>query len=220
MIVCKHISKTFSTHTKALQDVSIHIKKGEYVALIEKSGSGKSTMLNIIGLIDTPTEGEVYINGKMVCKTTEKEKAGIRNSEMGYVFQSFFLEKAYTVYKNVEMPLIIADVPKKERKKLVQESLDKVGLLHKEKELAKNLSGGEQQRVSIARALVNNPNIILADEPCGNLDSENTENIMRIFEELNRDGKTIVLVTHSKEEADRAGRKIALKDGRIIDNEV
>ena len=220
MIVCKNISKVFGAHTKALQNVSINIKEGEYVALVGKSGSGKSTMLNIIGLIDIPTEGEVYLNSKPVCNMKEKEKAKIRNIEIGYVFQSFYLEKAYPVYKNVEMPLLIANVSKKERKKRVEEALEKVGLLHKKNEIAKNLSDGEQQRVSIARALVNNPEIILADEPCGNLDSENTENIMHILEKLNKEGKTIVLVTHSKEEAERARRKITLKDGRIIENEI
>lgn len=219
MICCKHLMKRYSEHVCALSDVSIKIENGEYVSITGKSGSGKSTLLNIMGLIDIPTSGEIYLNGKDMNSTSEVKKAEIRNKEIGYIFQSFYLEGAYTVYKNVEMPLLIAGVNSKERKQRVIECLDKVGMGHKIKELAKNLSGGEQQRISIARALANHPNIILADEPCGNLDSENTQNIMCILEELNKMGKTVVLVTHSMEEANRAGRKIIMKDGTIVKDE-
>lgn len=219
MIKCEKVSKCFSNHTKAVQEVSFQVKDGEFVALVGKSGSGKSTLLNMIGLTEPPTEGHVFLDDVDIWRATEKEQAYMRNQKLGYIFQSFFLENAYTVYKNVEIPLLIANVPAKQRRERILTCLDKVGLLHKEKELARNLSGGEQQRVSIARALVNNPDILLADEPCGNLDSENTTNIMLILSQLHKEGKTILLVTHSGEEADYAERKIMLKDGRVVNDE-
>ena len=184
-----------------------------------KSGSGKSTLLNCLGLIDTPNEGTIIIDGEKVSALSQKEKADIRCKKIGYIFQNFFLEEHYSVERNVELPLIITGLHKKERKKRITNCLECVGMTHKRKQLAKNLSGGEKQRVCIARALSNQPEILLADEPCGNLDSENTNNIMKILTQLHQEGKTIVLVTHSLEEAEYADRKILMKDGMNIENE-
>ncbi|MBQ3600598.1 MAG: ABC transporter ATP-binding protein [Lachnospiraceae bacterium] len=219
IINCRHLTKIYAPDTHALNDVSLKINKGEYISITGKSGSGKSMLLNIIGLLEAPTDGELYVGETLVHNMKESQLTTIRNQEIGYIFQSFFLDGAYSVYKNVEMPLLIAGVKRRERKERVLECLHKVDLLDKIHTQAKNLSGGQQQRVSIARALVNTPNIILADEPCGNLDSQNTENIMKIFDTLHREGKTIILVTHSQEEADRAYRKIQMKDGKIITDE-
>lgn len=202
-----------------MKSIQLHIKKGEFVAVIGKSGSGKSTLLNCLGLIDTPNEGRIFIDGEEVSSLSPKEKAEIRCKKIGYIFQNFFLEEHYSVERNVELPLIIAGIHKKERKRRITDCLECVGMTHKRKQLAKNLSGGEKQRVCIARALSNQPEILLADEPCGNLDSENTNNIMKILTQLHQEGKTIVLVTHSPEEAEYADRKILMKDGMNIENE-
>lgn len=202
-----------------MKSINLHIEKGEFVAVIGKSGSGKSTLLNCLGLIDTPQEGTIFIEKEKVSGMSQKEKADIRCKKIGYIFQNFFLEEHYSVERNVELPLIIAGISKKERKKRITNCLECVGMAHKRKQLAKHLSGGEKQRVCIARALSNQPKILLADEPCGNLDSENTSNIMKILTQLRQEGKTIVLVTHSMEEADYADRKIVMKDGMNIRNE-
>ncbi|MBR4305682.1 MAG: ABC transporter ATP-binding protein [Ruminiclostridium sp.] len=217
---CNSITKEYQTAGgvfTALKDVSLEIKKGEYLCIVGKSGSGKSTLMNIIGLIETPTAGEITIDGKRINDCSEKEKNAIRNQTIGYIFQSFFLEPSYTVYQNVEIPLLIRGVPKKERKKLIADALNDVGLADKSSQCAATLSGGEKQRVAIARALVNSPSLILADEPCGNLDSENTGIIMDIFDELHKKGKTLVLITHSETDSMRAERRIAIKDGYITD---
>lgn len=202
-----------------MKSIQLHIKRGEFVAVVGKSGSGKSTLLNCLGLIDTPNEGTIIIDGEKVSALSQKEKADIRCKKIGYIFQNFFLEEHYSVERNVELPLIITGLHKKERKKRITNCLECVGMTHKRKQLAKNLSGGEKQRVCIARALSNQPEILLADEPCGNLDSENTNNIMKILTQLHQEGKTIVLVTHSLEEAEYADRKILMKDGMNIENE-
>jgi len=219
MIKCNHLIKEYGNGEKfyALSDVSLEIEKGEFVAITGKSGSGKTTVMNMIGLIDNPTSGSVIIEDKDTSKLNGKEQANLRNQKLGYIFQSFYLEPSYSVYKNVEMPLLVAGVSEKERRERIEAVLEKVDLKSKIKESAKNLSGGEKQRVCIARALINEPEIILADEPCGNLDSENTHVIMGILTQLNQEGKTIVLITHSKEEAEWARRIINMKDGKIIE---
>ncbi len=216
MIICNNVCKEFTSGKAfyAVNNVSIKINKGEFVAVIGKSGSGKSTLMNMIGLIEQPTSGDIHIDGVSVNKMKPSELAHLRNKKIGYIFQSFYLEYTYPVYRNVEMPLLISNVEKKLRIQRVEHCLDMVGLLEKINVAAGDLSGGEKQRVCIARAIANNPDIILADEPCGNLDSENTENIMNILSELHRQGKTILLITHSMGEADKAERKIIMKDGK------
>jgi len=221
MLRCKNIIKEYKTDTSffALTDVSLDINKGEFVSIVGKSGSGKSTLMNIIGLIDTPTSGFVVIDGVKTQNISSSEKAKLRNQKIGYVFQSFHLEPTYSVYKNIEIPLLVAGKSKSERRDRVFECLEKVDMLNKYKNLASNLSGGEKQRVSIARSLVNNPEIILADEPCGNLDSENSKNVMNILLKLKEENKTIVLITHSDDDAKIADRIIKMKDGKLIDYE-
>lgn len=220
MIKCRNLVKKFCSGMEffAVNDIEIEIKKGEFVAVTGKSGSGKSTLMNMIGLIEHPTSGDVFIDGENIKNMTDKQLAVLRNKKIGYIFQAFHLEHLYPVFRNVEMPLLISDVPSKQRRKRVEECLEKVGLSGKINELAGNLSGGEKQRVCIARALANDPEIILADEPCGNLDSENTENIMNILKELNKNGKTVVLITHNMDEARMADRIIYMKDGKIGEN--
>lgn len=217
---CSNLTKEYETAAgtfAALKGIDLKIEKGEYLSVVGKSGSGKSTLMNMIGLIETPTEGKIVIDGKDISSCSEKEKNAIRNQMIGYIFQSFFLEPSYTVYQNVEIPLLIAGISKKQRKKLITEALQDVGLSEKLHQSAATLSGGEKQRVAIARALVNSPALILADEPCGNLDSENTNIIMDIFDKLHEKGKTLVLITHSEADSLRAQRRIVMKDGYITD---
>lgn len=219
MIICSNIIKKYkngSEDTAVINDVSLHIEKGEFVALTGKSGSGKSTLMNMIGLIDTADSGIITIAGSDTSKMSGVERADVRNRKIGYIFQSFNLESKYTVYKNIEMPLLISDVPKNERKKRVAECMEYVDTSKKADQLAETLSGGEKQRVCIARALANDPDIILADEPCGNLDSVNTRNVMELLKKLKDSGKTILMVTHSMEDASCADRIITLKDGAIV----
>ncbi len=220
MIKCSNLVKKFRSGSEfyAVNDINIEIKKGEFVAVTGKSGSGKSTLMNMIGLIERQTSGEIFIDGDDTRNMTDKQLAALRNKKIGYIFQAFHLEYLYSVFHNVEMPLLISDVPSRLRKNRVKECLLAVGLEGKADELAGNLSGGEKQRVCIARALANDPEIILADEPCGNLDSENTENIMNILKELNKKGKTIVLITHNMDEARMADRIIFMKDGKLGEN--
>lgn len=220
MIKCSNLVKKFRSGSEfyAVNDINIEIKKGEFVAVTGKSGSGKSTLMNMIGLIERQTSGEIFIDGEDTRNMTDKQLADLRNKKIGYIFQAFHLEYLYSVFHNVEMPLLISDVPSRLRKNRVKECLLAVGLEGKADELTGNLSGGEKQRVCIARALANDPEIILADEPCGNLDSENTENIMNILKELNKKGKTIVLITHNMDEARMADRIIFMKDGKLGEN--
>lgn len=220
MIKCSNLVKKFRSGSEfyAVNDINIEIKKGEFVAVTGKSGSGKSTLMNMIGLIERQTSGEIFIDGEDTRNMTDKQLAAMRNKKIGYIFQAFHLEYLYSVFHNIEMPLLISDVPSRLRKNRVKECLLAVGLEGKADELAGNLSGGEKQRVCIARALANDPEIILADEPCGNLDSENTENIMNILKELNKKGKTIVLITHNMDEARMADRIIFMKDGKLGEN--
>lgn len=206
--------KTF----RALDEVSLAINKGDYIAVTGESGSGKTTLLNLLGLIDKPTSGEVIIDGRHVV-TDNKTSARLRNTYLGYVFQNYYLDPNYTAYYNVEIPLLISNIPKEERTVRVQNALKSVGMTNKLHVKCGNLSGGEKQRVCIARAVINNPSVILADEPCGNLDSVNTEAIMKLFDELNNSGTAILLVTHSHQEALRAKKRITMKDGRILEIE-
>ncbi|MBP5579832.1 MAG: ABC transporter ATP-binding protein [Ruminococcus sp.] len=222
MITCRNVTKRFrngNTETTVINDVSLHIEKGEFVALTGKSGSGKSTLLNMIGLIEVPDSGTIDIAGSDTGRMTDIQRAEIRNHKLGYIFQSFYLEERYNVFRNIEMPLLISDVPKAERKKRISECMEYVDISEKSGQPAETLSGGEKQRVCIARALANDPDIILADEPCGNLDSVNTERVMELLRKLSDAGKTILMVTHSMEDAQYADRIITLRDGVITDED-
>lgn len=199
----------------ALNDVNITIKKNEFVAIMGPSGSGKSTLMNLLGCLDTPSEGKYFLNDEDVSILEEDELAEIRNKEIGFVFQMFNLMPRLTALENVELPLIYAGIPSEERKERAKQALEQVDLLKRANHRSNELSGGERQRVAIARALVNNPSIILADEPTGNLDSKAGKEIMSIFSKLHSQGQTIILVTHEKEIAEYAQRKILLKDGKV-----
>ncbi len=202
--------------TKVLTDINLEIDKGEFVAIMGPSGSGKSTLMHIMGFLDKPTAGEYYYKGKKVSDLTDDELAEIRNQGVGFVFQAFNLLQRTSVYENVRLPLIYTN--KNIGDKDVIEAIKSVGLYHRKDNLSNQLSGGEKQRVAIARALVNEPEIIFADEPTGNLDSKSGKQIMEILQDLNEEGKTIVLVTHEKYTAEHARRIIKIIDGKIIDD--
>lgn len=218
MIICKNVKKEFHGEPPfcAIKDVSFHIAKGEFAALIGASGSGKSTMMNMIGLIDAPTTGSIFIDNCDTNKLSSSERADFRCRKIGYVFQSFYLEDTYTVAQNVEMPLLISETSAKFRQTRIDECLEYVGMLHKKNATVSTLSGGEKQRACIARAIANRPGLLLADEPCGNLDSDNSKNIMDLLFSLNKQGTTILLITHNMEEAKSASHVIELKDGLVI----
>ena len=200
----------------ALKDINFNIDEGEYVAIMGSSGSGKSTMMNILGCLDKEFQGEYILDGIEISKVNEKEISKIRNSKIGFVFQAFNLLPKLTALQNVELPLIYAGVHKNEREKRAKEILEKVGLGERLHHRPNELSGGQKQRVAIARALVNNPAIILADEPTGNLDSVSEKEIMELFTELNSQGKTIIIVSHEPEVANYVKRILLFKDGEII----
>ena len=215
----RNVSKIFkldSLDLKVLDNVSLKIKKGEFVAIMGSSGSGKSTLMYIMGCLDNPTSGEVLFEGKSVLGLSEEELAKIRNQKIGFVFQMFNLLPRTSAQANVELPLIYSKILPEERKKKSQEILKKLSLSERTSHSPSQLSGGEQQRVAIARALITNPSLILADEPTGNIDSKSGKEIMEIFKKLNREGNTIVVVTHDKEIAKYAQRVIKIYDGRII----
>jgi putative ABC transport system ATP-binding protein len=199
----------------ALRGVSVQIERGEYVAIMGPSGSGKSTLMNLIGCLDTPSKGSYLLNGKQVGQMNDDELARIRNEEIGFVFQTFNLLPRATALHNVELPLVYAGVPAKERQDRARLALERVELINRATHRPNELSGGQRQRVAIARALVNNPSILLADEPTGNLDSKTGQEIMALFERLHTQGNTIVLVTHEADIAAHAYRAIHLKDGQI-----
>lgn len=208
-----------SVVTPVLKGVNFNIKEGEFVAIVGSSGSGKSTLLNIIGLLDTPTSGDYYLEGKEVGQLKGNEAAEIRNKKIGFIFQRYNLLPRTSVLENVLLPSVYnPSFPRSEAEKRAKKILDKVGLSHRLSNEPNELSGGESQRVTIARALINSPSILLADEPTGNLGYEHTEPVMDIFEELEQEGNTIIMVTHSKEIADYADRKIHLKRGIIEEN--
>ncbi len=201
----------------ALGGVSLCVEEGEFVAIVGKSGSGKSTLLNTIGTLDSVTSGSILLDGQDIATMKGKQLAEVRNQSIGFVFQRFNLEPEYTVYQNVELPLVISGSTKNEQK--VQAVLEQLDLTSKAKLKTKLLSGGEQQRVAIARAIINDPKLILADEPCGNLDTTNSNIVMSILQVLNQQGKTIILVTHDQEDARKAQRIVTLSNGRIISDE-
>jgi putative ABC transport system ATP-binding protein len=214
------VTKVFFTdevETHALAGIHLEIWRGEYLSIAGPSGCGKSTLLSIIGLLDSPTDGEFTLNTKPVAKLSLSERTRIRNREIGFIFQAFNLIGDLTVYENVELPLTYRGMPSAERKKRVQEALERVGMAHRMKHYPSQLSGGQQQRVAVARALAGNPSILLADEPTGNLDSKNGEAVMGLLRELHREGATICMVTHDPRYARFAERSIHLFDGRIVE---
>ena len=204
---------------RALRGVDLAIRRNEYVAIMGPSGSGKSTLMNLIGCLDTPNEGEYWLNGMLVSKMSDDALARVRNREIGFVFQTFNLLPRASALHNVELPLVYAGVPSEERKKRATEALGRVQLSDRVGHRPNELSGGQRQRVAIARALVNRPSILLADEPTGNLDSQTSEEIMRVFAELAQEGQTVIMVTHEQEIAAHARRVIVLRDGVIASDE-
>ncbi len=218
MIKTENLFKIFTTdevRTTALNNLDIHIKSGEFVAIMGPSGCGKSTLLNLLGLLDKPSSGSYYFDGIEVAKFKEIQRNKLRKGNIGFVFQSFNLIEDLSVFENVELPLFYMNVPKNDRKKRVMDVLEKVDISHRAKHFPNQLSGGQQQRMAVARAVVTNPKLILADEPTGNLDSKNGEEVMTLLENLNNEGATIVMVTHSPSHAERAHRIINLFDGKI-----
>jgi putative ABC transport system ATP-binding protein len=199
----------------ALRGVTLAIRRNEYVAIMGPSGSGKSTLMNLIGCLDTPTTGEYWLNGQEVSRMLDDALARVRNREIGFVFQTFNLLPRASALQNVELPLVYGGVSAKERRRRAAEALDRVGLKDRMDHRPNELSGGQRQRVAIARALVNRPAILLADEPTGNLDSATSEEIMRVFEALHRQGQTVIMVTHEADIAAHAARVVVLRDGRV-----
>jgi putative ABC transport system ATP-binding protein len=216
------VTKVFYTdevETHALAGIHLEIQPGEYLSIAGPSGCGKSTLLSILGLLDTPTEGRYTLNGAEVANLNFSQRARIRNREIGFIFQAFNLIGDLTVYENVELPLTYRGTPSGERKKRVQEALERVGMAHRMKHYPSQLSGGQQQRVAVARAVVGKPSILLADEPTGNLDSNNSEAVMQLLDELHKEGATICMVTHDPRYARYAKRSVHLFDGRVVEEE-
>ena len=223
MIRTENLQKVFWTdevETWALNNVNLEIKEGEFAAVMGPSGCGKSTFLNIVGLLDNPTGGKYFLNGTDVSKYSESQRTDLRKGVIGFVFQSFNLIDELTVFENIELPLLYMGVSSSERKRKVTEAMERMQIIHREKHFPQQLSGGQQQRVAIARAVVANPKLILADEPTGNLDSRNGKEVMDLLTELNNDGTTIVMVTHSQHDAGYAKRIINLFDGQLVSEAV
>lgn len=223
MIHLEGVTKVFITdevETHALSGIHLSIRNGEYVSIAGPSGCGKSTLLSILGLLDSPTNGHYTLNGNAVANLSLQERARVRNREIGFIFQAFNLIGDLTVYENVELPLTYRGMGAAERKQLVHDALEKVGIAHRTKHYPSQLSGGQQQRVAVARALVGHPSILLADEPTGNLDSKNGEAVMELLRSLNRAGATICMVTHDPRFARHADRTIHMFDGRVVEESV
>ncbi|HEY7161702.1 MAG TPA: ABC transporter ATP-binding protein [Acidobacteriota bacterium] len=220
LIILDGITKVFVTdevETHALSGINLEIKKGQYISIAGPSGCGKSTLLSILGLLDTPSDGSYKLNENSVARLTSSERARVRNREIGFIFQAFNLIGDLTVYENVELPLTYRGLSSSQRKEMVTEALEKVGMSHRTKHYPSQLSGGQQQRVAVARALAGKPSILLADEPTGNLDSKNGEAVMDLLRDLHRQGATICMVTHDPRFARYAERTIHLFDGRVVE---
>ena len=223
MIKTEKLSLLFTTEevqTKALNEVTLHVEQGEFVAIMGPSGCGKSTLLNILGTLDSPTSGSYFFEGKQVDKMNENQLTALRKNNLGFIFQSFNLIDELTVYENVELPLVYMGIKTAQRKEKVNKVLEKVNLLHRANHYPQQLSGGQQQRVAIARAVVTDCKLLLADEPTGNLDSVNGVEVMELLSELNRQGTTIIIVTHSQRDATYAHRIIRLLDGQIVSENI
>jgi len=223
LITLQNVFKVFTTdevETHALAGIELNIRKGEYLSISGPSGGGKSTLLAILGLLDTPSDGTYTLNGNRVDHMKLSERARVRNREIGFIFQAFNLIGDLTVYENVELPLTYRNMPSAERKNLVRDALERVGMSHRMKHYPSQLSGGQQQRVAVARALGGHPSILLADEPTGNLDSANGEAVMSLLSELHKEGATICMVTHDPRYARCAERSITLFDGRIVEEKI
>ena len=223
MIKTEKLSMLFTTEevqTKALNEVTLHVEQGEFVAIMGPSGCGKSTLLNILGTLDSPTSGSYFFEGKQVDKMNENQLTALRKNNLGFIFQSFNLIDELTIYENVELPLVYMGIKTAQRKEKVNKVLEKVNLLHRANHYPQQLSGGQQQRVAIARAVVTDCKLLLADEPTGNLDSVNGVEVMELLSELNRQGTTIIIVTHSQRDATYAHRIIRLLDGQIVSENI
>ena len=220
MIKLHNIKKIFRTEeieTWALREVSLEVKEGEFVAIMGPSGCGKSALLNILGLLDSPTEGTYTLNGRDVSTLKESERTDLRKGVIGFVFQSFNLIDELNVYENIELPLLYMKTPARERRQRIKAVMDRMAISHRRKHFPNQLSGGQQQRVAIARAVLSNPKLILADEPTGNLDSTNGREVMELLSRLHREGTTIIMVTHSQHDATYADRIVNLYDGQIVE---
>ena len=220
LIKMESVTKIFRTEdveTHALSDIQLEIQRGQYISISGPSGCGKSTLLSVLGLLDSPSSGKYFLNGRDVSQITPAERTRIRNREIGFVFQAFNLIGDLTVYENVELPLTYRNMGSAERKQKVEHALERVGMAHRSKHFPAQLSGGQQQRVAVARALVGDPLILMADEPTGNLDSQNSEAVMQLLSDLHQNGATICLVTHDPRYSRFADRTIHLFDGRIVD---
>jgi len=223
MIKTKNLNKIYTTEeieTTALNNVNLDVKEGEYVAIMGPSGCGKSTLLNVLGMIDKASAGEYHFLGEEVAKYSERQRANIRKSNIGFIFQSFNLIDELTVYENVELPLLYLNYSASERKKRVNEVLEQIEIIARKNHFPQQLSGGQQQRVAVARAVITKPKLILADEPTGNLDSAHGEEVMKLLGELHETGTTIVMVTHSPAYAEYSHRTIHLFDGHIVSENI
>jgi len=223
MIKTKDLKKIYQTEeveTTALNNINLDIKEGEYVAIMGPSGCGKSTLLNVLGMIDQPSSGEYYFFGEEIARYSERQRANLRKSNIGFVFQSFNLIDELTVYENVELPLLYLGLSSAERKKRVSEALEQMEIMARKSHFPQQLSGGQQQRVAVARAVVAHPKLILADEPTGNLDSSHGEEVMKLMDDLHEKGTTIIMVTHSPAYAEYSHRIIHLFDGHVVSENI
>ena len=216
IFVMQNLTKVFPGGRELFKGITLSFLPGAKIGVLGVNGAGKSTLLNILGLLDNPSGGEYYLNGKEVSKYTEAQRTSLRKGVIGFVFQSFNLIDELNVYENIELPLLYMGIPSAERKRRVETAMERMAITHRSKHFPQQLSGGQQQRVAIARAVVANPKLILADEPTGNLDSKNGKEVMELLNELNKEGTTIVMVTHSQHDAGFAGRIINLFDGQVV----